>query len=58
MSETAFEDAPVNIQADVAEGGYSGRDIVAQLFDADGKKVQEQTLRARDDGKCCRSGSN
>ena len=51
VSETAFEDAPVNLQADVTEGGYSGRDLVAQLFDIDGKKVQEQTLRARDDGE-------
>ncbi len=50
VSQTAFEDAPVSVQADVTEGGYSGRNIVAQLFDASGKKVQEQTLRAREDG--------
>jgi uncharacterized membrane protein len=50
VSQTAFEDAPVSIQADVTEGGYSGRNIVAQLFDAGGKKAQEQTLRAREDG--------
>ncbi len=51
VSETAFEDAPVSIQADTAQGGYSGRDIVAQLFDASGKKVQEQTLRAGGEGE-------
>jgi uncharacterized membrane protein len=51
VSETAFEDAPVSIQADAAQGGYSGRDIVAQLFDASGKKVQEQTLRAGNEGE-------
>jgi uncharacterized membrane protein len=50
VSQTAFEDAPVSIQADAAQGGYSGRDITAQLFDASGKKVQEQTLRAGAEG--------
>jgi uncharacterized membrane protein len=50
VSQTAFEDAPVSIQADVTEGGYSGRNIVAQLLDAGGRKVQEQTLRAGEDG--------
>jgi uncharacterized membrane protein len=49
VSQTAFEDAPVSVQADAAQGGYSGRDITAQLFDATGKKVQEQTLRAGDE---------
>ena len=51
VSETAFEDAPVSVQADAIAGGYNGRDIVAQLFDFDGKKVQEQTLKARADGE-------
>ncbi len=50
VSQTAFEDAPVSIQADAAQGGYSGRDITAQLFDSTGKKVEEQTLRAEDNG--------
>ena len=50
VSQTAFEDAPVSVQADVTQGGYSGRNIVAQLFDTSGKKVNEQTLRAGDDG--------
>jgi len=49
VSQTAFEDAPVNIQADVANGGYSGESIVAQLLDPDGKKVEEKTLASRGD---------
>jgi len=46
VSQTAFEDAPVSIQADVAAGGYSGGSIVAQVLDQDGKKVEEQTQKA------------
>src|SRR5262249_55468309 len=50
-SQTAFEDAPVTIQADVATGGYNGQNIVAQLLDADGRKVEEKTLRAGGDNE-------
>jgi uncharacterized membrane protein len=50
VSQTAFEDAPVNIQADVASSGYSGRNIVAQLLDPAGKKVEEQSVRAPPEG--------
>ena len=42
VSQTVFEDAPVSIQADVADGGYSGHDIVAQLFNAGGMMVEEK----------------
>jgi uncharacterized membrane protein len=45
VSQTAFEDAPVTIQADVSANGYSGEEIVAELLDASGKKVEEQKLR-------------
>jgi uncharacterized membrane protein len=31
VAQTAFEDAPVTIQADVSNAGYSGEEIVAQL---------------------------
>ncbi len=48
-SQTAFEDAPVSIQANVRAGGYSGDSIVAQITDSSGKKVAEQTLRVRKD---------
>ncbi len=46
VSQTAFEDAPVTIQADVAANGYAGEEIVAELIDGAGKKVEEQKLRA------------
>src|SRR5579859_5853113 len=51
VSQTAFEDAPVSLQADVGSAGYSGQSIVAQLFGADGRKVQEQTMKSRGDGE-------
>lgn len=50
VSQTAFEDAPVSIQADVAASGYSGGGIVAQVLDQDGKKIDEQTQKAPRDG--------
>jgi uncharacterized membrane protein len=33
VSQTAFEDAPVSIQADVTAAGYSGETIVAQVLE-------------------------
>src|SRR5258706_31781 len=33
ISQTSFEDAPVTIQADVAQSGYSGSSLVAQLIE-------------------------
>jgi hypothetical protein len=47
VSQTVFEDAPVSIQADAAVAGFSGKSIVAQILDVSGKKVAEQSLRAR-----------
>ena len=49
VSQTAFEDAPVTVQADVAAAGYRGVAVVAQLLDASGRPVVEQTLRPRKD---------
>jgi len=49
VSQTAFEDAPVSIQADVTAAGYNGESIVAQLLDRSDKKIMEQTLGARKD---------
>jgi uncharacterized membrane protein len=51
VSQTAFEDAPINIQADVAADGYSGQRIIAQLLDSSGQKVEEQTQTAPGDGQ-------
>ena len=51
VSQTAFEDAPVTIQAEVLAAGYEGSSIAAQVFDRDGKRVSEQTQRAPRDGE-------
>lgn len=51
VSQTAFEDAPVSIQADVGVTGYRGETIAARLVDRSGKTVQEQKLDSRKDGE-------
>ncbi|HVS52763.1 MAG TPA: glutamine amidotransferase [Opitutaceae bacterium] len=51
VSQSAFEDAPVAIQADVTAAGYRGQPVVTQLVDRGGHIVQEQTLDARGDGE-------
>jgi len=54
VSQTAFEDAPVSVQADVAAGGYGGRMLTAQLLDQTGKTVEEQSQRAQSGGETFR----
>ncbi len=49
VSQTAFEDAPVSVQADATANGYNGMAISAQLLDLSGKQVAEQTQRSRRD---------
>src|SRR6266478_1609228 len=39
VSQTAFEDAPVSVQADVAATGFRGESVVAQVLDRSGKRV-------------------
>ncbi len=51
VSQSAFEDAPVTIQADVGAAGYRGQPVVARLVDRTGRVVQEQTADARGDGE-------
>jgi len=51
VTQTAFEDAPISIQADVGSGGYSGQTLVAQLFDASGRKIDEQSHQAPAEGE-------
>ncbi len=59
VSQTAFEDAPVNIQADVAKGGYSGRDIVAQLLRFQtAKRCRNRPCARAGTRNCFRSGLN
>lgn len=45
VSQTAFEDQPVTVQAEVLASGYGGRMITAQLLDHEGKVVQELNQR-------------
>lgn len=49
VSQSAFEDAPVSVQADVVADRMSGESVVAQILDRAGKKVAEQTLKAHGD---------
>src|SRR5690349_15992202 len=49
VSQSAFEDAPVSVQADVLASGYRGEQVVARLIDQGGKTVSEQSLRPRHD---------
>jgi hypothetical protein len=46
VSRTAFEDAPVSIQASVSAMGYRGAKVVAQLYDRLGAAVESQTQSA------------
>jgi uncharacterized membrane protein len=45
VSQTPFEDAPVSIQADVLAVGFAGETVVAQLSEAGGKLVNQQSIR-------------
>lgn len=47
LSQTAFEDAPVSVQAEVGATGYAGDAVVGTLLDRSGRQVAEQTLRSR-----------
>jgi uncharacterized membrane protein len=47
VNQTAFEDAPVTIEADVTALGVAGENVLAQLFDSTGGKVLEVSQRAR-----------
>ena len=59
VTQTAFEDAPVTVQADVSALGYRGEEIVGKLIevdpttpDSEPRVIAEQTVVApRDDGK-------
>lgn len=51
VSQTVFEDASVSVQANVDVTGLRGENVIAQLLDATGKKLEEQTLRARQDSE-------
>lgn len=48
-TQTDFEDAPVQIAVDVTATGYRGSTVVAQVVDAAGKTVAEQSAKPRKD---------
>jgi uncharacterized membrane protein len=50
VSQSAFEDAPVAIQAEVSATGFRGEKIAAKLTDQSGKTITEKKLRASGDG--------
>jgi uncharacterized membrane protein len=47
VSQTAFEDAPVTIQADVAAAGYAGRAASVDLTDDTGRLIERQVWNMR-----------
>ena len=52
VSQTAFEDAPVTVQAEVSAHGFAGSDVVARLVEITAgasNLVAQQTKFARDD---------
>jgi hypothetical protein len=51
VTQSAFEDAPVSVQADVTAAGFHGVPIVAQVVDEAGRVVQEQTLPGGAEGE-------
>ncbi len=51
VTQTVFEDAPVQVQAGVSAEGYRGASILARLVDPTGKTVAEQVLSSRKDGE-------
>jgi uncharacterized membrane protein len=46
VTQTAFEDAPVSIQADVTTTGFGGQDIVAQLVEIPTQEEKAASLNA------------
>lgn len=50
VTQTAFEDAPVTIQADVIAAGFRGQPVRAELLDQNGRTVGQQSLDGRGDG--------
>jgi hypothetical protein len=47
VSQTAFEDAPVTIQADVEASGFAGRTVAVDLTDSAGNRVERQQWAVR-----------
>ncbi len=50
VTQSAFEDAPVSAQIDVAAPGFGGEPLLARITDRSGKTVAEQGVTARGAG--------
>src|SRR5690606_4731597 len=50
VSQSAFEDQPISIQAEASAHGFGGEQLVARLRDTSGKVVEERTLTVRGGG--------
>ena len=50
-AQSAFEDAPVALQAEIQTTGFQGLPLTARVVDQDGKVVVEQKLTGRADGE-------
>lgn len=48
-SQTAFEDAPVSVRAEVGAVGCRGEEVIARLIDEDGRPLMELAQRVRKD---------
>jgi len=51
VTQSAFEDAPVSVQADVTAAGFHGQPIVARVTDETGQIVEEKTLAGGNDSE-------
>lgn len=49
VTQSAFEDAPVAVQAEVRATGFRGESLSVWLVDAAGTRIEEQTQRVRGD---------
>lgn len=48
-TQTAFEDAPVMVEADVAATGFAGRTVQVRVVEVSGRVAQEQSTELRGD---------
>ncbi len=49
VSQSAFEDAPVTVSAELHAAGFAGERVTAQLVDPTGRVLKEETLSVRRD---------
>ncbi len=49
VSQTIFEDAPVNVQVDVRASGFAGKKTVLRLLDEEGEEVESVSHRVGSD---------